>query len=67
MRNNKLFNNDNYNWNIDDMKKQKIYPLLSTLNVPSFVKDFRRICHYLRRKTLFLLHKNLIRARKHAS
>ena len=40
MRNNKLFNNDNYNWNIDDMKKQKIYPLLSTLNVPSFVKDF---------------------------
>ena len=40
MRNNNLFNNDNYNWNIDDMKKQKIYPLLSTLNVPSFVKYF---------------------------
>ena len=41
-------------------------PLLSTLNVPSFVKDFWRICHYIRRKFLFLLHENLIRARKHA-
>ena len=34
MRNNKSFNNNNDNLNIDDMTKQKNYPLLSTLNVP---------------------------------
>ena len=34
MRNNKSFNNDNDNLNIDDMTKQKNHPLLSTLNVP---------------------------------
>ena len=32
MRNNKSLNNDNLN--IDDITKQKNYPLLSTLNVP---------------------------------
>ena len=34
MRNNKSFNNDNDNLNIDNMTKQKHYSLLSTLNVP---------------------------------
>ena len=34
MRNNKSFNNDNDNLNIDNMTKQKYHPLLSILNVP---------------------------------
>ena len=34
MRNNKQFNNDNDNLNIDDIIKQKNYPFLSTINVP---------------------------------
>ena len=34
MRNNKSFNNDNDNLNIDNMTKHKHYSLLSTLNVP---------------------------------
>ena len=34
MRNNKSFNIDSANMNIDDTTKPKKYPLLSTLNVP---------------------------------
>ena len=34
MRNNISFNKDNDNLDINDNKKQKNYPLLSTLNVP---------------------------------
>ena len=34
MRNDQLFNNVNDDLNIDNMTKQKNYPLFSTLNVP---------------------------------